>query len=97
MRAARLSSIVISAICIAVSTIIWLGIEFQGPFKGTDFLQSTLFIAAIDLFYIGILWIPHRLKDSKYAAVSVWTGLALSLVPLILLFIIFYEMSGVIC
>src|SRR5690242_12463115 len=97
MRALRLTSVVISAICITVATIIWLGVEFQGPLRGADLLQSTLFIAVFDLFYIAILWVPHRFKDSKYAVISIWIGLALSLVPLILLFIILYKMNGIQC
>ncbi len=97
MRALRRTSVIISAICITVTTIIWLGTEFQGLLHGADFWPSTLFVAAIDFFFIGILWVPHRLKDSKYANISVWVAFGLSLAPLIVFFYILYRMSQIQC
>ena len=97
MKALRRTSVVISAICIAVTTIFWLGGIFQGTFKWTDLWQSTLFVAAVDLFFIGILWAPHRLKDSKYANISVWIAFGLSLTPLVVFFYILYRISQIQC
>jgi len=80
MRALRVTTIIISAICIAVTTSIWLGIEFQGPSDG-DFWPFTLIVAAVDVFYVGLLWVPHQLKNSKHANLSVSIAFGLSIVP----------------
>jgi hypothetical protein len=74
MRALRVTTNTISVIFIAVTMFYWLGSTFQG-------WLFTLMLAAVDVYYVGLIWAQDRFKTSKYANLSVSIAFALSLVP----------------
>ncbi len=94
MKAIRNTSIIISAIFIAATTIIWMGVLLQKEeFHFKNFIQSALLVGGIDLFYALIIWFPYHYKESRYVNVITYTAFSLSLLPVLFIFFVIHLLS----
>src|SRR5438045_3919794 len=97
MRALRRTSILISILFITVVTIAWAAIVLQSEHFSSALTGSVLYVVGLDLFFAVVLWAPYHFRDSKYANVVTCIAFALSLLPVIFIFVVINALNGMHC
>jgi hypothetical protein len=97
MQALKNTTIVVSALSIVIITLIWLSTFIGSRELPNNFISTTLWIGAFELFYIAILWVHHHFRESKQIKVINWIAFILSMLPVLGFIVILKMMSGIEC
>ena len=90
MRAARITSIIISSFFIALVTVFGVAALTASQAPAETLVNSTIGYLTIDLFFVALLWIPHRLKAHPRYPLANWIVFGINILMVLALFAVLY-------
>jgi hypothetical protein len=97
MRAARITSVIISSVFIVLVTMIGLLALSASQAPGETLVNSVIGYLTIDLFFVALLYIPHRLKEHPRYPLANWIVFGINILSVLALIAVLYVMSQIEC
>ena len=97
MRAARIASIIISSFFIALVTVFGVVALTASEAPGETLINSTIGYLTIDLFFVALLYIPHRLKEHPRYPLANWIVFGINILMVLALFAVLYMGGKIEC
>src|ERR1700752_793173 len=97
MQALRIVSIIISVLFIGVFLFFTIENSFNRNTSSNEIKNTLLYGSIGILYFAAILLILYKYKDTNKVKLVVWLSFILSIIPLILLLVVFWMISQIEC
>ena len=97
MRAVRITSVIISSIFIVLVTMIAILVLTRSQVPGETLVNSVIGYLTIDLFFVALLYIPHRLKEHPRYPLANWIVFGINILSVLALIAVLFLMSKIEC